>query len=358
MNGNLFNSNILYYPSIEFNNPSFIKSALCIWDTVYRIVPEGYIPDDCSEIRLAVETGAIKDIKLSPRDLKQTSVDFITFIESQEYLPAGLTGYPTINLHKDKVDHRLYPYLQSLAFEMSENYFNLSKEVAHGYMLHLANNVASNRCIPKITDNKDVFSLMAYYETEGLVDEYIYSTDSDLYYSTLVIPTFIPKGISTVDMDFVLRYREKTQKGRAELRNTIHDFTEDLLEVKDWEYAKELCEKKKIQILEANNSIIDSSKLFLSSFIQSSLVMGLPMAVSTLSLFAGGSDIFTPHKIGGVGAISAIAPLLEGAKTVRKARRIDSSYLLNLNRTFQDEINFISSSSSNYTRVLNEFIND
>lgn len=36
----------LYYPSVEFRDPVWIRQACLIWDCIYRIVPEGYSPKD------------------------------------------------------------------------------------------------------------------------------------------------------------------------------------------------------------------------------------------------------------------------------------------------------------------------
>jgi hypothetical protein len=41
---------VLYFPFIEFCDDAWVKSALTLWDHVYRIVPEGYSPSDSDEI--------------------------------------------------------------------------------------------------------------------------------------------------------------------------------------------------------------------------------------------------------------------------------------------------------------------
>lgn len=40
---------ILYYPHIEFQNEAWVKSSLLLWNHVYRIVPEGYVPNDSDD---------------------------------------------------------------------------------------------------------------------------------------------------------------------------------------------------------------------------------------------------------------------------------------------------------------------
>lgn len=48
-----FNATI-YYPTIEFKSKEWLWNACLLWDKIYRIVPEGYFPDDRSEIRKVI----------------------------------------------------------------------------------------------------------------------------------------------------------------------------------------------------------------------------------------------------------------------------------------------------------------
>ena len=57
-------NSILYYPHIEFQNEAWVKSSLLLWDHVYRIVPEGYSPNDSDEIKALVDEDLVRDIKL------------------------------------------------------------------------------------------------------------------------------------------------------------------------------------------------------------------------------------------------------------------------------------------------------
>ncbi len=53
----------LYYPTIEFDNPLWLWSASLIWDRIYRIVPENYVPQDSRNIKeLICESDIISNI--------------------------------------------------------------------------------------------------------------------------------------------------------------------------------------------------------------------------------------------------------------------------------------------------------
>ena len=55
---------ILYYPHIEFHNVAWVKSSLLLWNHVYRIVPEGYVPNDSDDIKALVDEDLVREIKL------------------------------------------------------------------------------------------------------------------------------------------------------------------------------------------------------------------------------------------------------------------------------------------------------
>ena len=46
---------ILYFPSIEFNDENWVKASLLLWDRIYRITPNNYIPNDNETILEAVD---------------------------------------------------------------------------------------------------------------------------------------------------------------------------------------------------------------------------------------------------------------------------------------------------------------
>ena len=55
---NTIEKNVLYYPTIEIADTRWIRTALCIWDNVYRIVPEGYEPKDCDDAIILLQSVA------------------------------------------------------------------------------------------------------------------------------------------------------------------------------------------------------------------------------------------------------------------------------------------------------------
>lgn len=63
-------NSILYYPTIEIRDEEWLKSALLVWDKVYRIVPKHHVPNDSDEIKEAIDNDLIRSITLEDDDLK------------------------------------------------------------------------------------------------------------------------------------------------------------------------------------------------------------------------------------------------------------------------------------------------
>lgn len=67
----------MYYPHIEFQNEAWVKSCLLLWNHVYRIVPEGYTPNDSDEIKALVDADLVRNIKLDDKDREDTFDEFL-----------------------------------------------------------------------------------------------------------------------------------------------------------------------------------------------------------------------------------------------------------------------------------------
>lgn len=157
---------ILYYPHIEFQNEAWVKSSLLLWDHVYRIVPDGYIPNDSDEIKNLIDSDLVRNIKLDNKDREDTFNEFLHLCDKLEYcMPAGLFPSDEDRIHPDKIDNRLYPYLDLIGeyFIDEGRWLHLSKELARGYMFKLSQVVARIRNLNRGTDDIDAWSISPFF---------------------------------------------------------------------------------------------------------------------------------------------------------------------------------------------------
>lgn len=174
----LTKSNILYFPHIEIADSASLKAALCVWDAVYRIVPENFKPNDSDEVLQAVDAGALRNIRLSSADLAETREAYSEFIESISFMPDALDREPRemAEIHSDKMDERMVEELSELIGEIARNgdWLQLPRGLADGYMLFLANSVSRKRRLPKFTDSDTMFVSMEYFAMNGEFSEFVY----------------------------------------------------------------------------------------------------------------------------------------------------------------------------------------
>src|SRR5271157_1786050 len=101
---------VLYYPTIEFQNYPWLWSASLVWDRIYRIVPEGYQPDEPENIKALTETGEI-GIPIHPDSYaKETAKEFLDKVQLGEWSAAALEfeiSEAYARVHQDKVDVEL-----------------------------------------------------------------------------------------------------------------------------------------------------------------------------------------------------------------------------------------------------------
>jgi hypothetical protein len=172
----LTTSNILYYPHIEFPDSTWLKGALCVWENVFRIVPEGYVPDDSDEVKEAVAAGVLRDITLSPQDLKQARAGYTAFLESVPFIPDALdrdSDGRILAVHAKKLDALMISELSDLIGTITRkgDWLELPRGLADGYLLYLADSVAKRRALPKLTDSDTLFVAMQYFAMGGNMEE-------------------------------------------------------------------------------------------------------------------------------------------------------------------------------------------
>jgi DNA-directed RNA polymerase specialized sigma54-like protein len=240
-NQKAFSSSVLYYPTIEFQDETWLKSALLTWEKIYRIVPASYKPFDSDDVIRAIDLGCIENINLTKSDLTQTASSFQEFWDNVPFIPAALEGTDDTEarLHPDKVDSRIRPILESLAKNIdAEGFLRLSPEIANAYMLLLSETISRRRQIPKLTDNPDMFAIMHYFANDGNFDEWLTNDESKEVTTTVVLENILPDGISDMDMKEVLKFRDQFKSYREDFRNSIMSFTQQLALIEDQEFAQ------------------------------------------------------------------------------------------------------------------------
>ena len=192
---------ILYYPHIEFQNVAWVKSSLLLWNHVYRIVPEGYAPNDSDDIKALIDEDLIRDIKLNDKDREDTFDEFLRLCDKiEKHMPAGLIPSDQDRIHPDKIDNRLYPYLDYIGdhFIDENNWLHLSKELARGYMFKLSQVVARIRNLNRGTDDLDAWSINPYFCENANFGEFLQDPTAKGFFCSVTLEDIIPQNIGEI----------------------------------------------------------------------------------------------------------------------------------------------------------------
>jgi hypothetical protein len=354
-------NSVLYYPTIEFQDETWLKCALCIWDTVVRIVPPGYLPRDSEEVSQAVEAGAIDNLRLTKEDLAQTADRFEQFWHAVPFIPAGAEGPDDydVRLHRDKIDARIQPILETLSTRIdTDGWLRLNSRLADSYMLFLSEEVSRRRAIPKLTDSSDMFAVIHYFMNDGNFDKQLYDDTKNECCASLVLETILPHGLESTSITEVLNLRNTLQKERKAFRRCVSDFVETIAIVEEHERAKKLAvrfaEELSQEKQRTKKILVDIGK----QAIQGLLIVGLPTTLTALGTLAvGNNDLTVPCSLG-AGIVGVIATVADATRSRRKKWvSSEAAYYLQLSKRMGG-MKGVKLSYPRFDYLFNEYIND
>jgi hypothetical protein len=357
----LTTSNVLYFPHIEFPDSTWLKCALCVWESVYRIVPEGYVPNDTDEVRDAIHAGALNDIKLSSRDLQVARDAYRSFLDSVPFIPDAIERAPVgshIHVHQGKLDERMIAELSDLigAITRKGDWLELPRGLADGYLLFLADAVAKRRALPKLTDSDTLFVAMQYFSMGGNMDEFCSPFDHEEdTNAALLFRGVLPGGLDSAPMKGVLNFRRANVEGRHAFRSAFEEVAAELAKVEDSDYAQSIIQQFGRRLKEAETITAARIGEFFSAKDTVLLYLGMPLLAKAFDAVMRSSDSIATY---GAIAIAGIAALADVAKSCRKNWvPPEATYYCRLHDTFDGDTP-VPLRMKRLDRMMNEFLND
>lgn len=350
-------TSVLYYPHIEISDTNWLKTALLLWDNVYRIVPPSYAPLDSDETKIAADAGLVRPVKLEQADLRGIVSEFQQFLKSLPFTPDGLEpdGHGDL-LHPEKVDATLYPLLEQYARGGAKGgWIELPREIVRGYMFYLSAKIAERRQLARCTDNKQAYSLAAYFAEDANFSSYVYDRSAPGFYSSLIFDDVLPVDVSQISMDEVLRVATSTRDERVEFRTHLERFTTGLRECESKDHADAVLNDYKSDLLAAKDRL-KRAQGFLGEHDRGSLLtMGAPVAMTAFGAIVGaGADPFGLYTLSSSLLIGAMAAYQDFRKSAAAASNPHgASYLISLEREFHGTGNYPA-----FHQYFEEFIND
>ena len=344
---------ILYYPHIEFQNVAWVKSSLLLWNHVYRIVPEGYAPNDSDDIKALIDEDLIRDIKLNDKDREDTFDEFLRLCDKiEKHMPAGLIPSDQDRIHPDKIDNRLYPYLDYIGdhFIDENNWLHLSKELARGYMFKLSQVVARIRNLNRGTDDLDAWSINPYFCENANFGEFLQDPTAKGFFCSVTLEDIIPQNIGEISSRELISFVNNRKDERKQLREKFDEMTNHLAKISNVQHAGQVNMDFINELLEAKKQYRKSMDKW-KDIRALSIATGIPVSLTALGAFALNGNPFSIAKIAGSLAIGAICSYADFYRAKKNRDPSYSSYLIGIDKLCRNV------TRQSYTR-LDEFIND
>lgn len=345
---------ILYYPSIEFQSIEWVKSSILLWDRIYRIVPEGYIPDDSDEIKELIDNDLIRNIHLTKGDKEQTANDFVDFYQAiKDNRAAGLIVSDDERIHPDKIDNILYPYLDEIGpyFFDDDNWLHMSGPMTRSYMFILSKVVANRRNMVRGTENLEAWAISPYFSERGNFAEFVQDSSAKGFYSSCILEDIFPANIADIDVNEIISFIENNKEGKVELREKLTSFISEASKISE----NEQFIQEGLDLIHDINSAKDEYKKNMAFWEGGMpgkiLSTGLPLSINVFDALNAANDPFKLLRIGSI-LIGAIASYADYRKTKKKRDPSYSSYLYGLDNLPSSQV--IGRSFTSFE----EFIND
>jgi len=202
----------LYYPSIEFEDYSRLWSAALLWDRVYRIVPDGYEPNDPPNVRRLAEAGEI-GIPIRPGPYaREVAGEFVAGLESRRWDAAALVlDVPSeyARIHQDKIDVDLRrALLTGGAAKAQGEWLCVPTEFESLYMTLLADRMARANDLQLLSDRRAAWSGSTYFHYDGRLDP-IPDPAQAQQLAALVIRDCLPERLCDIEVEDLLSFRAR-----------------------------------------------------------------------------------------------------------------------------------------------------
>ncbi|MBN1545713.1 MAG: hypothetical protein JW902_03545 [Syntrophaceae bacterium] len=354
----------LYYPTIEFQDYTWLWSASLLWDRIYRIIPEGYEPDEPENIRLLLETGEI-GIPIRPDAYtKETAKDFLDKVDSGQWSAAALEfeiPEAYARLHQDKVDVELRNMIIAKGkADAHGEWLNVPIEFETLYMTYLANQVAQRNNLQLVSDSAAAWTGATFFKYDGEIEPFPYE-DQTQQLATLVVRDFIPGNIMDFHPEAILKFRAKYGDERRRFLNSIRNAAKAFSECEDEGIYRDRFEDLKREIeasLKDYRGSLQALNVAAWTGIKS---VSFPVVTKVATAIAGTDlDVATLTVVSalgiGLGLVSGFSDWKEKRRKIDKDS--DYSYLMHLGRNWKGSAMYKNDYNYFLCREMEEFIND
>lgn len=334
----------LFYPQIGFSDPAFVKALALFYDRVYRIVPNGTVPNDHSDLAPLLEEGLIGSMVDPVGYASEAADEFLEGLDRWEAIALmhGEEGEGHIaRIHKDKTDQRIHQLFDESGFRRDSDWMYVPNELAANYMLYLATAISRRNSLSLVTGEWGAWTGSSYFQLDGKLDEFmtpeteLCNLDVPFSLFSLIISETVPLNIAEIPTEKILQFRERRRDEIKRFRRAIYDLREDLSGLDAEEIRVDRITDK---VCELNRAIDDYKRSAVDINVKNWFgvsMMGFPAPVVFGELFS--IPTASTIVLGASGlALGGLFSLNSNRNDLRKLKaEHQASYLVDLKRHFR-----------------------
>lgn len=364
--------NALYYPRIEFKNPSWIKAMALFYDNVYRIVPDNIIPNDHKDLQKLLEDGAIGKIINPAIYSKNASEEFLTKMENWNAaaLMSDDSDKRSISrLHTGKIDENVRALFLDSGFQEENDWMYVPTEIASNFMLYMVNLIASQNRLSLITSDWGAWTGTCYFGLNGQISEFINTIDKENYdgdYSDdfglfgMFLSGFVPLNISEIPAEKILEFRKKRQDEISQFRVCMSELRAELSKLESDEIREDVIKHKAAELVKAQEQYKSSADLLKVKGWAGISFMGFPAPLALGSVFSLPSVSTVSLGVTAL-AIGGIFNIMNTKEELRKLKEKNpASFLIEMESSFKQYTSSRGGGDMNFHayNCMEEYIND
>jgi hypothetical protein len=331
----------LYYPTIEFTDYEWLWRASLLWDRIYRIVPDGYEPDDPPNIRALAESREIA-IPIYPGGYaSEIKEEFCKNLAAGKWNAAALDDDMSDEyklLHANKVDVVLREMIiQKGIGKPGGDWLRVPTSFATHYMTYLANRIAKRNSLHMLSDNTPSWTSATYFRYDGDLEEYPHE-ELPQQLATFVVRDFLPSNILAIPPNLILSFREKYRAERQRFMASIRLSATKLSNCENSAIAEDIIHDIQKDIEATLKEFRGSLRALKLESLTGLKSLTFPIA-TTVATAIFGKDL-SPETLkillvagAAIGLVSGLCNYHQKEKKLQK--ECDYSYLMHLRREWQ-----------------------
>jgi hypothetical protein len=359
----------LYYPSIAFKNAPLIKALALFYGTVFRIVPDGLIPEDSSELQPLLEDPSI-GVRIDPAPYAARASDqFLRQLggwDAAALVPINEDDASYARIHAEKMDWKVRALFDQAGYRRDGDWMYVPASMASNFMLYLAKDIADANRLELVTSEWGAWTATSYFEMNGEIDllpisdRQAQTAESAFGLFGLMLERLVPLNIAEIPAEMIARFRMERASEIEAFHDCLDALKVELSQLESADVSEERIRTKARELASAMDDFRKSADNLKATGWFGSQLVSVPGLALLESVFAipQAATVALGATCLALGGLFSISKTKEKLQELR--RKSHGSLLVDLQRDFRRYTSQRGGGDMNFHawNCMEEYIND